>query len=230
MTEDDDFEARREAARGTVEEILASVDGAAEHDSTWFDQIYQQAGGDAAGVPWADMAPKGRLLDWLSEHPGSGLRAIDIACGLGDNAEAMAQAGYATTAFDLVSEAIAWAKRRFPDTTVDYGVHDLLDLPADWQGAFDLVHECYTLQALQGETRRKGFAAIAGLVRKGGTLLMITRVAEEGMNQAGPPWPLTPSEIARIDAMGFERVSEQSYDTERHGKVVPHRIISFLKT
>ncbi len=231
MTGDNDFEARRAAARGAVQDMLASTDGSLPDGATWFDRIYQQAGDDPAGVPWADLEPKSRLLEWLSEHPGDGLTAIDVACGLGDNAEALAEAGYTTSAFDLVDDAVQWAKRRFPVTSVDYRVNDLFDLPEHWQGAFDLVHECYTLQALQGELREKGFAAIANLVRQGGTLLMITRVAAEGMNLDGPPWPLTPSEIARLDALalGLERISDQSYETERHGKIVPHKLISFRK-
>ncbi len=229
MTAEDDFEHRRAAARSAVQDIMTSAAGNEPPGSTWFDQVYRRAGDDPAGVPWADLAPKERLLEWLSGHPGAGLKAIDIACGLGDNAEAMAQAGYDTAAFDLVGDAIDWARRRFPDTAVQYGVHDLFDLPEQWQGGFDLVHECYTLQALQAEAREAGFAAIANLVRNGGTLLMITRVAAEGMNLDGPPWPLTPTEIARIDDLGFERISEQSYETERHGKIVPHKMISFRK-
>jgi hypothetical protein len=38
----------------------------------------------------------------------------------------------------------------FPQSAVDYRVADLFDAPSEWRGAFDLVHELYTLQALPG--------------------------------------------------------------------------------
>ncbi len=73
---------------------------------------------------------------------------LDVGCGLGDNAECFAAEGAKVTAFDFVADAISWAKRRFPQSKVDYRVEDLFALPKDWRDQFDLVHECYTLQAI----------------------------------------------------------------------------------
>ncbi|MEP2117213.1 MAG: SAM-dependent methyltransferase, partial [Bauldia litoralis] len=62
-------------------------------DLGWFDELYQGADGDTGQVPWADLAPKAGLPEWLADHPGEGRTALDVGCGLGDNAEAIAAAG-----------------------------------------------------------------------------------------------------------------------------------------
>ena len=59
--------------------------------------------------------------------------------------------GFRVTAFDLSPRAIAWARPRFPQ--VEFMAADLFAPPPDWNGAFDLVHECYTLQALPDAPR-----------------------------------------------------------------------------
>lgn len=198
-------------------------------DLSWFDALYADAADDPARVPWADLAPKQGLTEWLSRHPGEGRRALDVGCGLGDNAEAIAAAGYATTAFDLSDHAVAWARRRFPRSPVRYQTADLFDPPAAWRGAFDLVHECFTLQALDGDLRRDAFPAVASFVAAGGRLLVIALVRDEGTAADGPPWPLMPSEIARFEALGFTREEETRYRLERHGRTVPHLRVCFRK-
>ncbi len=86
----------------------------------FFNAVYEQAAGDAAFVPWADLKAKEQLNNGLRKmtesNPHPALTAMDVACGLGDNAEALARAGYATTAFDLAGDAIDWAKKRFPES------------------------------------------------------------------------------------------------------------------
>ena len=59
-----------------------------------------------------------------------------------------ASAGYDTTGFDYSPDAIAWARKRFPHSKVNYETADLFDLPKNWREAFDLVSEIYILQAL----------------------------------------------------------------------------------
>lgn len=216
------FLARRDLARARLDAITGAKGGERDDRSAWFRKVYESAGRDAAAVPWADLAPKRALNEWLAHNPGEGRLALDVACGLGDNAEALAGAGYRTTAFDLAPEAIAWARDRFPLTSVDYRAADLFNLPADWDARFDLVHECYTLQALDGALRATAFPALARLVAPGGRLLVITRSRPEGTEADGPPWPLTPHELARFDALGFTREEETAYEIVKGERVIPH--------
>ncbi|MEZ5801166.1 MAG: hypothetical protein R3D29_12765 [Nitratireductor sp.] len=58
-------------------------------DAALSSSVYDMAAGDAQAVPWADLKPKPQLQQWLASNHGNGRTAVDIACGLGDNAEAM---------------------------------------------------------------------------------------------------------------------------------------------
>lgn len=228
---DDDFQDRRLAARQRIFDEV--VDGETlDERRSFFDAVYEMAGDDAAAVPWADLKPKRELADWLGRLPRDAPRgrAVDIACGLGDNAEALAEAGFDTTAFDFSERAIAWARRRFRDSPVDYHVADLFDPPSDWIGAFDLVNECYTVQSLSGDLRERTFAAIAALVRPGGRLLMIARTRDEGAEIEGPPWPLKPSEIAKFEENGLQTIWRKDYVLTRPGRIIPHAVIEFERT
>lgn len=223
------FLARRDAARQRLDGLTGADGGDAEDRQAWFRTVYREAGGDPAAVPWADLAPKKALVDWLAARPGNGRRALDVACGLGDNAEALAGAGYATTAFDLAPEAIDWAKRRFSKSAVDYIAADLFALPGAWAGAFDLVHECYTVQAMREPLRSAVLPVLAGLVAPGGTLLVISRSREEGVEAKGPPWPLMPSEWRRFEDFGVTLQEARLYELRRPDRVIPHVIAEFRR-
>lgn len=224
------FMDRRSEALRRLDRLTGSKGGERDDRRSWFEQVYDLADEDPAGVPWADLKPKEVLLEWLASHSGEGKLALDIACGLGDNAEAISAADWKTSAFDLAEGAIRWARRRFPASAVDYQVADLFDPPANWRGCFDLVHECYTLQALHGDLRERAFAALASLVAPGGILLVITRSGDEGAEYDGPPWPLTMGELARFEDLGFTMHSHRAYDVRRpDGRVIPHVIAEFCR-
>ena len=169
----------------------------------WFERLYAEADRGVAVVPWADLAPNPHVVDWLDrERPAPG-RALDIGCGLGDTAEDLARRGFAVVAFDVARSAVAEAHRRFPQSRVDYRVADLLNLPPDFEGAFDLVVECYTLQVLPPEARARAVAALRGTLRPGGTLLVVARGREPEDPPGQMPWPLTRSEVEAIAAPGL---------------------------
>ncbi len=217
-----EFAARREALKQRINPLDREFMEGNPARLHFFEAVYETAEGDAAAVPWADLAPKPEIARWLEENPGNGRLALDIACGLGDHAEAMAAAGYRTSAFDLSEKAIAWARQRFPDTQVDYRAANLLELPADWAGGFDLVNECYTIQSVPPPLHERFIEVIAGLVRLGGTLLVYARTRGEGTSHDGPPWPLMPSEYEAFRRHGLTCEAQSLFGVERPDRSIPH--------
>jgi SAM-dependent methyltransferase len=202
----------REIARATAREHLAHGDPLG-----WFEALYKAADGNAAIVPWADLAPNPNLVEWLErESPaGNGRRALKIGCGLGDDAEELARCGFSVTAFDVAPSAIAWARRRFPRSAVDYQVANLLDPPVSWREGFDLVVESYTLQVLPPALRPGAFVRLAEFLAPGGTLLVIARAREPREAEGEMPWPLVRSELAAFEAQGLTPLSLEDYVDRR---------------
>jgi SAM-dependent methyltransferase len=164
----------------------------------WFERLYAEGEAGTAVVPWVLGEPNESLVEWAGGLEGTGRRALVVGCGTGEDAEYLAGLGFAVTGFDIAPTAIAAARERHPDSAVVYQVADLLNLPAAWSGAFDLVVEIYTVQPLFGEVRVRALASLHGPVAPGGTLLVISWAADADNPERDPammPWPLTRAEL-----------------------------------
>jgi SAM-dependent methyltransferase len=130
----------------------------------WFEDLYSRAGGDTSIIPWADLKPNPNLIDWLEKNAYAGPgKALKVGCGLGDDAEELTRRGFETTAFDISASAIAWCRRRYPQSSVSYAVKDLFSAPAEWKAEFHFVLESYTLQVLPPNIRAEAARCIAAL-------------------------------------------------------------------
>ena len=226
----EDLATRRAKARSdAVKKLESSLE---EGDGqSWFDEIYRSAAGDPAQVMWADLEPHPALAEWIGRsgnlYEG---RALDVGCGLGDNAEALGQLGYEVTAFDLSPTAVAWARERFPSSPVTYVAEDLLDPPADWTGAFDLVHETYTLQAMvpRKGLREAAMKRLASFVKPGGRLLLIARFRPGDVPPEGPPWPLSRSELSSLKNAGLRELNFQEL-TLTDEQDAPHMRVEYVR-
>jgi SAM-dependent methyltransferase len=160
-------------------------------------------------MPWDRAVPQPLLEDWAVAAPArtAGGRALVVGCGLGGDAEFAASLGWRTVAFDVSGTAVALARHRFPDSTVEYRVADLLDPPAEWSRGFDLVLEIHTVQALPRDVRARAIRNVTDLVAPGGTLLVIAFAAPDGAAaDQGPPWPLTRAEVDSFATHGLAPV------------------------
>jgi SAM-dependent methyltransferase len=185
---DPDEQARRLAAEGLR----------ADDATGWFEHLYAAADEGEAVVPWDRETPRELFVEWAERKrlDGSGRRALVVGAGLGTDAEFVASFGYDTVAFDISPTAVRVAKERHPGTRVEYVVADLLDPPAEWRGAFDLVVEIITVQSLPVPLHEPAAANIAAFVAPGGTLFVLAAARDERVGlKDGPPWPLTRAEV-----------------------------------
>jgi SAM-dependent methyltransferase len=161
-----------------------------DEPTAWFEPLYVAATEGRAEIPWDRAgAPHALLVEWAQRR-----RALVIGAGLGDDAEYIASLGFRTLAFDVAPTAVELARERHPSSAVEYVVGNLLDPPAEWREAFDLVFESLTVQSMPPAVHAQAIAAVSSMVAPGGTLLVIATQARTP-GEDGPPWPLTRSEI-----------------------------------
>ncbi len=199
-----------EQARRLAAESLAAGD-----PTGWFERLYATAERSGTGVPWDRGSPTRLLVDWARTAASRGSRALVVGSGLGDDAEHVASLGYDTTAFDIAPSAVLAAQRRFPASAVHYLAADLLDAPARWRHAFDLVVESITVQAMPVPLHERAARAVASFIAPGGTLLVIASGRDPGDGEVdGPPWPLTRDEITAfagggVEVVGIEQITDE---------------------
>ena len=193
----------------------------------WFEALYSKAGGDASRIPWADLKVNPSLEEWIARERirGDGRKALKVGCGLGDDAERLAELGFEVTAFDISPSAIEWCRKRFPGSKVDYQVGDLFRAPGEWNRKFDFVLESYTLQVLTGVSRKAAIASISKFVAPSGTLLLIARGRERGDPPGEMPWPLLRDELEEFEALGMKEISFERYFDKEDPPVLRFRAV-----
>ena len=192
----------RERARELARASLARGDALG-----WFEELYREAEGEFSKIPWADPEGHPLLVEWLATAPPprpDARRALVVGCGLGEDSECLRRAGWDVTAFDVSPTAVEWCRKLHPQGA-DYTCADLFAPPSPWTDAFDLVFECYTLQALPPQLRPEACSRLRSFVRGGGGLLVVTRLrhADEDLGQL--PWPLLAEELSLFATNGFQR-------------------------
>jgi len=191
--------------RADVRRIAAEAVSTGD-DTGWFEPLYAAADRGEATVPWADLAANPMLVGNAPSGDGT---ALVIGCGYGDDAAYLASLGWRVTAFDISPTAVETARRRFPDSGVDFVVADLLE-PPPWR--FDLVVEIYTVQTLIGAARDLAITGVAEAVAPGGELLVIAR---DNPGDEARLWDLTEGEIDSFARGGLVSVEvERFHDFE----------------
>jgi hypothetical protein len=174
---------------------LLKLSEAAEVDGEplrWFEELYAGAGRDPDEIPWAKMEANPKMVEWFAGRPDITGCALVVGCGLGDDAEWLSAAGFDVTAFDLSQSSIDWCHERFPQSSVNYCVGDLIEPTDEWLGAYDLVVEIHILQAIPDSMRDAAAFNLPKLLNNDGYLLCIGRLLTERIpDEPSPPWPLT---------------------------------------
>ena len=173
----------------------------------WYDEVWSSAERDEIDMPWERDDAYPPLVDLLDagDLPAPG-RAVVVGAGRGADAEELARRGWDTTAFDISPAAVRLASAKHAGSPVEYRVADLLDLPEDLVGAFDLVVEIFTVQALARSLRDRAVAGVRQLLAPGGHALVVQFEDWPGRPE-GPPWLLTRAEMESFAADDVELLS-----------------------
>jgi SAM-dependent methyltransferase len=153
-----------------------------------YDKLYRDTA-DSGGPPWQIGGPQpalARLLDDAVKGP----KVLDVGCGTGDLAIALARRGYEVTAIDISRVAIdmARAKAAGEGLTVHFEVQDARDLALPsvlFNSVFDsgLLH---TLHRRGGGEVDEYRALLPGLAAPGATVFVLAVSLE-----AGQGWGVT---------------------------------------
>lgn len=185
-----------------------------EKSNDFFESIYKQSQGDEEKIPWATLQTNKYLAEYLEQHIGES-KAVVIGCGLGDDAVALAEAGFDVTAIDVSQTAIDWCKERFGHTDVNFRVQDIFELPEEMLGQYDFIFESRTIQSLSLEFRNKIIGAISSLMAPDAKALIIADGKRESETHEGPPWPLTSNELRLFENHGCKELEFSIFDGER---------------
>ena len=180
-------------------------------EKNFFESMYENADHDnLSAIPWATLAPNVYLEKHLSlQGPVSGKKALVIGCGLGDDALILEKHGYEVEAFDISPSAIALAKKRHPESKVNFHVGNIYNMPESSVGKYDFVYEGLTIQSLPPADREKLVKIIVSLVAQNGELLVYANTQDDTDNYGGPPWPLYEDEFTLFEKEGLEEIYTQ---------------------
>jgi SAM-dependent methyltransferase len=153
-----------------------------EADDNDYDEIYRYTA-DSGGPPWDIGGPQPALAEVLDDGV-KGPKVLDVGCGTGDLAIALARRGYEVTAIDISRVAIdmARAKAVGEGLTVHFEVQDATDLSlpsAPFDSIFDsgLLHSLHRRGA--GEVDEY-LTQLPGLAAPGATVFVLAVSLEPG--------------------------------------------------
>ncbi len=157
----------------------------------------------AEELPWFHAGLDSDIADALAELGLSGGDALDIGCGPGTQAVALAKLGFRVTATDVAPAAIHGAKQRAEaaGVTIDFRSGDATTMQL--AGAFDLIIDrgvmhCFT----DPEQRHRYVNRIRDWLKPDGVLLLKCFSHEETREQ-GPPCRFSPDDLRGFFAEGF---------------------------
>lgn len=173
----------------------------------------------AAENLWADRPNRFLVAEVSSLPPG---RALDLACGEGQNATWLATRGWNVTGVDFSAVAIEKARARAARDGVaaEFLCLDLLDFRPDPE-AFDLVIVLYI--HIPAEERRLVLGRAAAAVAPGGTFLLVghdlTNLTDGVGGPRDPAFLFTPDDIVgELPGLDIERAERVLRDVDGAGR------------
>jgi SAM-dependent methyltransferase len=177
------------------EKLIPSRDQNSRHPN--WERVYQENPTEA--LPWffpnldPDFEPE------LGKLPKKEIRALDLGCGSGDQAQQLANRGYDVTGTDIASSAIRIASHRFP--RIRFLVDDILQTRL--KPGFDLILDRGCFHVIEPEHDRTYAAVLYRLCVPGGKVLLKCFTHDGPARKVGPR-QLSPEDLRSIFQNRFE--------------------------
>jgi len=166
-------------------------------------------------------------LDRLAIRQGA---VLDLGCGPGTQAIALARQGFQVTAVDIAPAAIAGARQRAEETgvSVDFTVGDVLSLDLDRH--FDLILDRGVLHCFADEGERNSYITRIHKWLKPDGILLLKCFSHEETREQGPPCRFSPDDLRTMFGKGF-RIVEILHTSFPHagGETPPKTLFAILK-
>lgn len=177
----------------------------------FYDWMYRR------GAPWESGARR-ELVDLVSSGavtPASpGPRAIDLGCGSGADCVYLAERGFEAVGVDYSAVAIEKAIDLADEAGVEavFRVVDILELPEEIGGPFDLLFDGGTLDDFPRATRPRVAEVYSSLARPGSVLVLwcfyardtdLPRMSFGGPSRWGAPG-IEPDELVALFGTGWD--------------------------
>jgi len=166
---------------------------------------------DEDNLPWETGMPDQALINLVTGCPSLSGRVLDIGCGTGNNAVWLAEQGFAVTALDISTSAIALAEKRRAGRGVDLRLLAADFLACDLETeVFDLVFDRGCFHCLPDkDAQRKYVDKVASCLKPDGTWLSLIGNKDQPANDKGPP-RMSATEICSAVEGNFEILSLES--------------------
>lgn len=172
--------------------------------------------GSLEQLPWRHVGkPSTPLVEFIASGAlDPSANAIELGCGTGENLVCLAAATSSVVGVDIAPQAVAAARKALADagaTNAQVFAADLLGLDERSDDeppltGFHFALDCQTYQCLRQVDVAAAGAAVASVLRPGGTLLLLTGNANEP-DERGPVRLSRADLIDGLTPAGFEMVS-----------------------
>ena len=138
-------------------------------------------------------------------------RICVIGCGRGYDAVTFAKQGFDVTAIDFTDNAISATRLNAEEANVRISLlkADIFDLPKDIHYSFDYVMEYTCFCAISPQRRFEYDRVVWQLLKPGGKLVGLFLPLDKELDEGGPPWGVTKSELRQVFGLHWNLVSEE---------------------
>lgn len=161
-------------------------------------------------TPWDTQVTPPEVVAYLKvSTPG---RALDLGCGTGTNAMALAERGWQVTGVDFAPKAIGAARRRAvrAGLQIELLVGDVTDLDS-LSGPYDLALDIGCLHGVPKERRQAYAQGLTRLVRPGGTYMLYAQFPRGG------DYGVAPDEVPALFSPGWSLARQEIGQEKGHG-------------